>query len=231
MGRRCTNNWDTLLHSRCNTGFWLRDCVQYINSLTCAEDLYGSSFKTGDSYQILRATFLTPDSSRYLPHGSTRTSYGNLFIRDRQSNRRPTPTGWSSQTLEPIYEFADTHSGNFGSAVYIPTASLLPDRDVYSEASASANTSPTSPFNGATGTGFGTLANRPATCTTGVAYWAQDQGNWNQSGSGSQGELYICTSTNTWTMRYEPYIYPHPLTSATTTGQPSPPTNLNASPR
>ena len=40
---------------------------------------------------------------------------------------------------------------------------------------------------------------RPATCTTGVAYWATDQGNWNTSGSGGQGELFKRTDrSNTW---------------------------------
>ena len=67
-------------------------------------------------------------------------------------------------------------------------------------------------FNGTVGVGNGTLASRPSTCTTGVAYWATDQGSWNQSGSGGQGELFKCTATNTWTLFYVPYSYPHPLT-------------------
>src|SRR5207244_3266173 len=40
------------------------------------------------------------------------------------------------------------------------------NRDYYNATSASAQTSATSPFNGTTGMGFGTLANRPTTCTT-----------------------------------------------------------------
>jgi len=74
-------------------------------------------------------------------------------------------------------------------------------------------TNSTTPFNGTATIGFGhgTLANRPTTCTTGVGYWATDQGNWNQSGSGGQGQLYVCTATNTWTLSYTPYTYPHPL--------------------
>ena len=55
------------------------------------------------------------------------------------------------------------------------------DRDYYDAVSNQAQTSPTSPFNGTTGMGFGTLANRPSTCTTsslepggGVGYWATD---------------------------------------------------------
>ena len=84
------------------------------------------------------------------------------------------------------------------------------------------------------GTGHGTLANRPTTCTTGVGYWATDQGNWNASGVAgprgySNGQLYVCTATNTWTLSYTPYTYPHPLITGGTTetgGTPNPPTGV-----
>lgn len=109
------------------------------------------------------------------------------------------------------------------------------DRDWYDAVSASAQTSATSPFNGTTGMGFGTLANRPTTCTTssesafgkgaaGVGYFATDQG--------AQGTLYTCSATNTWTVFYTPYTYPHPLVSgeAPPPGPkpPTPPTKLAA---
>ena len=55
-------------------------------------------------------------------------------------------------------------------------------------------------FDGTTGVGVGPLANRPATCTKGVAYWATDTKT-----------LYKCTATNVWTEYYRPYTYPHPL--------------------
>ena len=83
------------------------------------------------------------------------------------------------------------------------------DRDYYNAVSASAQSSPTGPFNATTGMGFGILANRPPSCTTGAAadagrggvgYWATDQ-----------GRLYRCSATNTWTLHYTPFAYPHPL--------------------
>jgi hypothetical protein len=66
-------------------------------------------------------------------------------------------------------------------------------------------------FDGASGVGEGTLANRPVTCTTGVGYWATDQGEWNSEHAGNDGQLYKCTAPNTWTVYYIPYTYPHPL--------------------
>ncbi|MGI0100953.1 MAG: hypothetical protein ACREBH_04540 [Candidatus Micrarchaeaceae archaeon] len=75
------------------------------------------------------------------------------------------------------------------------------------------------------GTGWGPLADRPASCTPNVGYWATDQGNWNKSGNGfGQGELFVCTSPNTWTLYYEPYTYPYPLAVA----PPAPPTDLTS---
>jgi hypothetical protein len=113
---------------------------------------------------------------------------------------------------------------------------VVSDRDYYAGGIV-AQTSSSSPFDGTTGVGFGTLARRPATCTTntatnalaatlgggtgGVAYWAIDQGSWNGSVTdgafnprgvnGESGILYKCTATNTWTAYYTPYTYPHPL--------------------
>jgi len=95
------------------------------------------------------------------------------------------------------------------------------NRDYYNAVSASAQTSATAPFNGSSGMGFGTVANRPTTCTTGteagggVGYYATDQST-----------LYRCSAANTWTVQYKPYAYPHPLTVGDTTTRPAPPTNV-----
>ena len=69
--------------------------------------------------------------------------------------------------------------------------------------------SSSTPFDGTSGVGVGTLANRSSTCTPGVGYWATDQGSWNTKDSGNQGELYKCTSVNTWSLSYVPYKYPY----------------------
>jgi hypothetical protein len=79
-------------------------------------------------------------------------------------------------------------------------------------------------FNGTVGMGCGTLSNRPASCTTGVGYWATDQ-DCSSVDSASvgvnpsspiNGTLWKCTTTNVWTEYYTPYTYPHPLRTPAT---------------
>jgi hypothetical protein len=131
-----------------------------------------------------------------------------------------------NQQSEPIYEWMDQFVPGTGQFVNNeePDA-MFNNADYYLWCNASSPTGCTS-FDGSQGVGSGQLANRPSTCTTGVAYWATDQGNWNQSGSGGQGELFKCTSTNTWTLFYTPYTYPNPLVSGATQSAPGAPTAL-----
>lgn len=134
------------------------------------------------------------------------------------------PTGSTfSQILAPGYTWSNTLNGSIMTVTDIVVGDsngaqsagstvvdfiILPNRDFYNEDSENCEAAPSG--NCTQGVGVGTLANRPASCTTGVGYWATDQGNWNASG-GSQGVLYVCTSSNTWTLQYTPYAYPHPL--------------------
>lgn len=119
---------------------------------------------------------------------------------------------WPNQYLEPIYLFMNSlpaSIGPGGQEVLNQDFTTSINRDIYADSAS---------FTGSSGTGFGTLANRPSNCTAGpggtygqsptgsygVAYFATDA-------NGGQGELFVCTSTNTWTAVYSPYTYPHPL--------------------
>jgi hypothetical protein len=136
---------------------------------------------------------------------------------------------------DPVYEAGDTAPGSVAPVEINSSGAqtrVLANRDYYGEVSQSAQTSPTSPFNGTSGTGYGTLANRPTTCTAGVGYWATDTGTWNTLNS-KQGTLYTCNSGgNAWTASFTPYTYPHPLVAGGSTGSggnpPNSPTALTA---
>src|ERR1700728_713967 len=186
-------------------GWWAEIASNTGNTLTINGSIpeQSNSFNSGDSYQILRATVCADQGGR---------GQGNYI-----SGGTPTPASALSQALDPIYEWNNTVGTLFHGNVGTDTGRTIANRDWYtdgSNGSPQANTSPTSPFNGTSGVGFGTLANRPTTCTVGVGYFATDQGNWNQSSNGfGQGQLSTCVSTNTWAIHYTPYTYPHPLIS------------------
>ena len=113
-------------------------------------------------------------------------------------------------TLVPMYFWRNLKGGSTQDVpkIHPDTSTELADHIIQNREWYTENTS----FNGTTGVGVGTLAARPSSCTTGVAYWATDQGEWDSTHGGNDGQLYKCTSTNTWTLYYIPYTYPHPLT-------------------
>jgi hypothetical protein len=112
-----------------------------------------------------------------------------------------------------MYLFMNTLNGKTEIKIEDNVSQL--NRDIYIENSSCA---PNGCSSLTTGTGYGTLAQRPTTCTAGpggtydtsptgsygVGYWATDA-------NGGRGELYACSSTNTWTPIYEPLVAPHPL--------------------
>jgi hypothetical protein len=252
-------SWTTNQWSPAGAGYTFYDTTQGFaseilsntaNTLTINQNAgIGNSWSApnpGDAFKIIRATVCQDQAGR---------GQGNYI-----SGESPTPATPLNQALDPVREWNDVvppsdvvqqYASQFG-------GNILANRDYYTDnwktgglSGPTAQTSTAVPFNGSTtcnagsgnyscGMGEGTLANRPTTCTTGVGYWATDQGSWNQSGlacssngagtgQGCQGELFTCTSANTWTPAYTPYTYPHPLVSGTssTATAPPPPSNLN----
>jgi hypothetical protein len=131
---------------------------------------------------------------------------------------------WPHQLREPYYIWNENSVGTVCNAIVISGTGRVANRDFYCQIANTANSGcpgACTPFTGATGTGFGPLAQRPTTCTAGpggafdtspgggswgVAYFATDTNT-----------LYICYATNTWGdsahagTTYTPYTYPHPL--------------------
>ena len=122
------------------------------------------------------------------------------------------PPGTYTQALVPAYAWLNRTESNSELSVDVINDShnhIKPNRDYYALNSS---------FTGTTGMGCGTLAARPATCTIGVGYWATHQSCSNLSGlvgaghtATISGTLYRCLATNTWTVHFQPYTYPHPL--------------------
>lgn len=131
----------------------------------------------------------------------------------------PSPT----QELSPMYLWAE-YAGGVAQKAYVATEGLNSshikhNRDYYDYNPAFLTTgTPVVGDNTTGGVGCGTLASRPSTCTTGVAYWATNQKCDDLTGmvganpsTPISGTLYKCTATNTWEPYYTPYTYPHPL--------------------
>lgn len=148
---------------------------------------------------------------------STGTS-GDWQVREEFADSLDPTTNPQPQHVSDTYYFLNTHNGsNVGvSETQDCCNAITPNVDYFNY---------TASFTGASGVGSGTLAARPATCTTGVGYWATNQGSWNTTGT--SGLFYKCTSTNTWSLYYSPYVYPHPMRGgAPPPSPPSAPTNL-----
>jgi len=246
--RNVTRGWSEQIAS--NTSNTITPAMQAIchwgSSTPC-------TWTNGDSYQIRRASVTIDQPAR-----GSGVYYSGGTANCAGYSTGASPCSAANEALDPIYEWADSvgpctagwpncvsgstfHGYNFGVVSGIGEQ-IIANRDYYTETQGqSAQTNTTSPFNGSSAVGHGTLANRPPTCSTGVAYWAVDQGSWNTNNTTipgtpgyTQGQLYVCTSTNTWSLHYTPYTYPHPLIGGSTTptgtagDPPNPPTGLTA---
>ncbi len=152
------------------------------------------TFNTGDGFAIYKLLIALDQPGR----GQCDLLAGNPPI-----NTVTGGSAWPHQALEPIYAWNNKLNGSL-----IPVGSVYPtlreNRDYYNQ-----NDS----FDGTNGVGVGVAADRPKTCTPGVAFWATDQGEWDSTHPGPDGQLYVCTAPNTWTLYYKPFTYPHPLIS------------------
>ena len=206
-------------------GFWAEIASNAATTVTVRSPISESSwtgFDNGDRYQILRASICIDQPGRgkgnYISGTATNCSES---YNSGPTYTGPTPCGYPSQALDPIYQWADFSTGgaNVNAPIGSNSGKVIANRDFYPQASG-IQTSPMSPFNGTSGTGWGTLANRPTTCTPNVGYAEYTSG-------GAFVQLDECTATNTWANGiYTTYAYPHPLESNSSTMVPSTPTSL-----
>jgi len=149
------------------------------------------TFNSGDDYAIYKLLIALDQPGR---------GKGDLL-----TDKNPVATGsWPHQASEPVYAWGNTYNNSRQLDVASKYPTIQENRDLYNQKT---------PFDGTVGVGVGPLANRPKTCAPGVAYWATDQGEWDSTHEGPDGQLYVCTAPNTWTFYYKPYTYPHPLVS------------------
>jgi hypothetical protein len=234
------NQWQRYGVKNTTTG---REGWIYANDATKMYTLSGHSdsgsqpvWNSGNTYEI-RKVDACIDQTGW--HGGNTSTL--LYSTKTSKGFEPLPIGWPNLKWTPFYAWGntvDTPGVNVAIMPFLPERSRgssgtgctpscplqqvsnhIPNRDFYNYAAAN-NPDCGSGFNGTCGLGVGPIAARPATCTTGVAYWATDEGEWWAANPGADGRLYKCTSPNTWTLHYTPYTYPHPLTG---TGAPPPP--------
>jgi hypothetical protein len=154
------------------------------------------TFNTGDGFAIYRLLVALDQPGR---------GKGELL-----TDKDPVATAsWPHQALEPVYAWGNTYNNLRKLDVASPYPTIQENRDFYNQIT---------PFDGTAGVGVSTLADRPKTCTPGVAYWATDEGEWDSTHEGPDGQLYVCSDRDTWSFYYKPYTYPHPLVS----GMPGP---------
>jgi len=195
VGYTVTNTSQTLT-TRVGAAFHPSSCLT-ANTSDAITYMYASdfgpkgnlTFNTGDGYEIYKLLVALDQPGR---------GKGDLI-----TDQNPVATGsWPHQALEPVYAWGNSYSGSRQLDLGSRYPTLQENRDFYNQKT---------PFDGSAGVGVGPLASRPKTCTPGVAYWATDQGEWDGTHQGPDGQLYVCTQRDTWSLYYKPYAYPHPL--------------------
>jgi hypothetical protein len=126
-------------------------------------------------------------------------------------NRKDSVTGtvtWPNEAVDPNYVWNNTNSYSGGVCVTIgssDTQDLVDNRDYYQQFGTGCEGGS---WNGTAG--INQSASAPSgNCTAGPGGNTPGVGWWDTTNS----TLYVCNPTNTWASYYQPYCYPHPLTT------------------
>lgn len=189
-------------------------------------ELYGNQVNAGP-YEV---NFLDQRGGKamvFFNNVTTTTTTAFIKVREENPDSEEPTTSAQSQHVSNSYFWSNWRNLNQALMPVYATQRIgdipLANRDYWAQGET---------FDGTAGVGCGTLSARPATCTTGVGYWATNQSCTDLTGlvgpnpaTPLSGTLYRCTSANTWTVYYTPCPYPHPLRQGTSGGV-SPPGNL-----
>lgn len=219
------NNNATVDYSSCPPAPYNPKCDEIIPD---EYDDCGSGGRSVGSIEIYRNTFKGTGGGRILDQrGETAMVFDNSMVlgsasfqvRDRETGAWCQANPDECDIIKNSYYFNNTNNGT----EINPTP--LMNIENYNPIYADVNWWEYKPeFNGKSGVGRGTYAKMQAItiCTEGVGFWVTDRGNWNTKGE--DGVLYRFNN-NTWVEYYQPYTYPHPLTTGLTTA-PNSPQNL-----
>jgi hypothetical protein len=196
---------------------------------TMIEENYGNTLSNMGTYRWMdhRGSWgLFFDNLLTGSGGNSIDLYGMSTPGSCPSDINPTPTNYTP-VVNNTYFFNNTKNGTNVTAGMVssgnPTHCSVTENSNWWNFNSSCTSSSCS-----AGIGTGTSAPTGA-CTTGVGYWVASTPTATTSSSIIQsGAFYKCTSTNTWTLYYRPYTYPHPLRSGSQTTGPAAPTGLTA---
>lgn len=183
--------WDGITNQGRNTG-----SAGYSPGATVIA-MTGGSIRTGN--YVYFSGNPNVDTQRYLVTTGYSSSTGNITI--SPPLLVAIPASVTSATIGPLTNYQGQEASTSATFVSGPTAPCIiqNDRDFFQTIT---------PFTGASGVGSGLLSARPASGSlAGVAYWATDQGSWNDSFSGTIAATaiqagYICEIVSVGTTNF-----------------------------